>query len=368
MGNLVCLFTASTFFQLFGIIPFLVFFLLSRRFDRLLKKKIYQSPFLIAICFFILKIIFTNYFAFLSLNFERNWNGILMGTQLQGITNIFSAISYIFFFIGIIKIKENLRFDNSVFYLTNIIIMFLFSYFYFVTLPLNFLVNFLLSLYPFSTFILCYSFISISFLLKKYNERFWYLSLIGSFILLIDPSLYIYSFVGGIIKGSLRLEVFYFRKTIATLSFLLSCSLVLIPNAIFLKKLIKKVDIIIHTDETAIQKTIKTFLNAYKKLIGGAIFSIFILAVRNHYKKYNVEVGFTPNYELRGISNEEKFKFLDTLIETFSHVTGKICNRILKDISSDPEIREVIEKSKFIASTPDGRELLTELRKLKNKQ
>jgi len=336
--------------QLFFIIPFFVYFFLSRRYDNLLKIKSYQLPFLVGFGFLIIKLILTNYFSVLSLTFEKNWSGILLGSRLQGIANIFSIFSYLFFFYGIIKFRRSFRMDSIFLYFLNLFFIFMFSFSFFLSFPMDLVTSFLLSLYPFSIFVLSYSFILISFVLMKYNQKMWQLSIISAFIILIDSIFYIHTFSQGILNNYIDLNIFYQRKVMAMSISLFGSILALIPNFLFFKKLIKKTEIVISSDESVIQRAIKKLLDEYKKIIGDAIFSIFLLAVKNHWKMYNVKIDFDRNYNLKKLSNEEMLRFLNTLIQTFSYITGKVCDKIVRDISKDKEIKETIEKSKFIAT------------------
>ncbi|MBD3312404.1 hypothetical protein GF352_03055 [archaeon] len=326
------------------IIPFLVFYVLFKRYNSIVKNRSYQK-FVTGIVLFSLAIgilLVLQVIVPLGLIDDLSVNIVLV-TQL--VSNTFLIIAYN-------VLLKGLRSFSLAESRINIRIYFIFLLLFLSVSSLSITDNVLLVLIIVSNSLAMFSlilcFLLISNILKQLHIKYYVLPAIGIFFLVIDPILcfktYPLSLGNAVLIGDLSatgLGTFYYYRLIAYIFTSIAMVFVLAPVFYLLLKILTRQVITFDSDDSVPERVIKKLTIRMQRVVGKVAFTIIQLASRDFEERFK-KVDYTNNLDIKNLSAKDKKEFLKMVIKRYYKTIGKpVTNNILKKISG-AETREVI--------------------------
>lgn len=251
------------------LIPFLVFYLLSQRINKIILRKginILKIGLLLTITNIVVLVLTNLLIADQTLPFEHldnlNVYQILINAPLLA--------GYFTLFKGMQKLPPDTKEDDASGIYASLVIALL-SVMILIILQDKILLALNLVTYYYAFIYLCASFVIVYIKLKKIKEKYAIMVLIGAFIIVIDPAIYTNLYVNLLTSTDLEIvQSFLNNRVYVYLGGLIGSIFVLIPNALFLNKLRKNIKFQMNSNDTIVEHTIKRLLNETQKVYGEA--------------------------------------------------------------------------------------------------
>lgn len=329
------------------LIPFIVFYIFSRRCERIIKKNFNSKLIFIGSLFVLINILYINYYTFkavleptfiTSISISESYN-------IQIIANILLLISYLFLFLGVVFLKRGLKGNTLKTFGFNIALVSVFIVMIISIFSKDFLSVLLFTTYPIAILFLSYSFIIIASLLNDLKEKTYWLAGLAPFIILLDPTIYIYIY-NNILLVELptgKLVLFFQYRVYLYLISAISIILISIPTLNFFRKILSRIDLEISEKDLAVQKVIKRYIQQYENFIGAVTKTVFSLAANKYQENYKKKIDYTERFDIKNLNEKELQNFFEILVKKFDEVTGPVSNGVLKKIRTK-ENKEIIER------------------------
>jgi len=314
------------------LIPFLVFYLLTQRINKVITKKgfnLLKAGLILTIANIAILTVTNLLIADQTLPFNQ-----LDDLNLyQTIINAPLLVGYFLLFKGMQKLSKNTKEDNAPSIYSSLLIVLL-SVIIIVILKDQAMLALNLITYYYAMIYLCASFIIAYKSLKGIKEKYSVLVLIGAFLIILDPLIYTHLYV-NILKSTDfdTVQLFLNSRVYVYLGGLIGSTLVLIPNILFLNKLRKSHILAKSENDTIVEHTIKELLNETQKVYGEAAMNLFDNTCESYYQEEKKFVDSSPELNLRNLDSIEQKKFFNKLMRIyFKIIPIELGEKILEKI------------------------------------